>query len=111
MSDDLKNIVGKNIKSQREKHGETSVQLSTILGVSQSTVSDWENGKKMPRVGAIEKMSDHWNINKTSLLNEQTQKNENMELLAAHIDDGVTEDQMDEILNYIDYIKNKYKKD
>lgn len=46
MNSDLKNIIGSNIRSFRKKHHETVTSLSKIIGVSQSTVSDWETGKK-----------------------------------------------------------------
>lgn len=46
MNSDLKNIIGSNIRSFRKKHHETVTSLSKIIGVSQSTVGDWETGKK-----------------------------------------------------------------
>lgn len=46
MNSDLKNIIDSNIRSFRKKHHETVTSLSKIIGVSQSTVGDWETGKK-----------------------------------------------------------------
>ena len=62
MIKDIKTIFGENLKRLRNKRQVTSVDLASILGVSQSTISDWENGKKMPRAGAIEKLSDYFKI-------------------------------------------------
>lgn len=71
MTDDLKLTFGKNMKKYRSLNNETSKELAEIIGVSQSTISDWENGKKMPRAGAIESLASHWRINKSQLLLSQ----------------------------------------
>lgn len=65
---DIKQIFAENIKRYRKIHNENAVDLAAALGVAQSTISDWENGKKMPRSGAIERISDHYKINKSDLL-------------------------------------------
>ena len=71
MTDDLKITFGKNMKKYRSLNNETSKELAETIGVSQSTISDWENGKKMPRAGAIESLASHWKINKSQLLISQ----------------------------------------
>lgn len=107
MTDELKKIIGKNIKKYRDLHNETSVQLAESIGSSQSTVSDWENGKKMPRAGSIEKLAQHWKIPKSKLLNEPKPTNSNLDTIAAHIDDDVTEEEMRDIMKYIDFVKSQ----
>ena len=109
MSDDLKDIIVSNIRSLRGVHNETSTSLAKTLGVSQSTVSDWENGKKMPRAEAIEKMANHWNINKSQILTKKKKTSVKADLIAAHIGNNVTEEEMNDILNYIDLIKRAHK--
>jgi len=37
------------VKNYREKRGFTQVQMARLLGVTNMTVSNWENGKKRPR--------------------------------------------------------------
>lgn len=111
MTDNLKIIIGKNIKKYRELNNETSSELAETIHSSQSTISDWENGKKMPRAGSIEKLSQHWKIPKTKLLNEESTVNENIETIAAHIDDNVTPEQLEKITEYIDFITKDNKKD
>lgn len=111
MTDKLKNIIGKNIRKYRNLHNETSQELSEIIDVSRSTISEWENGNKMPRAGSIEKLSQHWKIPKTKLLNEESSVNENIETIAAHLDDNVTPEQLEQITKYIDFITKDNKKD
>lgn len=111
MTDKLKNIIGKNIRKYRESHNETSLELSEVIGVSRSTISEWENGNKMPRAGSIEKLSQHWKIPKSKILNEQTPIDTNVQTIAAHLNDNVTADQLKKITDYIDYITKDNEKD
>lgn len=71
----IKDIVGSNIKKYRTMNNETLVELAEAINAAQSSISDWETGKKMPRVGAIEKLASHWGINKTKLLIEASDDN------------------------------------
>jgi transcriptional regulator with XRE-family HTH domain len=62
-------------------------QLAERLGVSSATVSDWENGKKMPRPENIEALSRELAVSMEYLLNtgvsEYSQKtNELSQILA-----------------------------
>lgn len=107
MTDELKNTIGKNIRKYRDLNNETSLELSEIIGVSRSTISEWENGNKMPRAGSIEKLAQHWKIPKSKLLNEPEPINSNLDAIAAHIDDDVTEEEMRDIMKYIDFVKSK----
>lgn len=111
MTDKLKNTIGKNIKKYRDLNNETSLELSEIIGVSRSTISEWENGNKMPRAGSIEKLSQHWKIPKSKILNEQTPIDNNVQTIAAHINDDVTPEQLEKITEYIDFITKDNKKD
>ena len=58
---------------QRIKHlrGEmTHMEFADMLGVSPQAVSDWENAKRMPRIGVIEKLSEQFNVPKSYILGE-----------------------------------------
>lgn len=73
---DIREVFAENLKRLRNVRDETTVDLAEALGVAQSTISDWENAKKMPRAGAIERISEHYNVNKTDLLQEEEQVKE-----------------------------------
>lgn len=111
MNSDLKNIIGSNIRSFRKKHYETVTSLSKIIGVSQSTVSDWETGKKMPRADNIKKIANHWQISTSQLLTNYQKLNKLYNLIGGHIDDSFTTKEINDILNYIDLIKRAHKKE
>jgi transcriptional regulator with XRE-family HTH domain len=41
-----------------------------IAGVSDKAVSAWENGTRTPRMGAIEKIANHFGINKSEIIED-----------------------------------------
>lgn len=90
--------IAQNIKEFREAHGLTQAELGKIAEVSDKAVSTWENGKNAPRMGAIEKICEHYNIPKSQLLEgignikkltpEDEQKNQYVEeLKSASLDE------------------------
>lgn len=68
MVDDLKDIIAHNLERLRKLNNKSMSEIAEAIGVSQSTVSDWENGKKMPRSGSIQKLADYFGVPKTDLL-------------------------------------------
>lgn len=68
MADDLKDIFSNNLQRLRHLKNISMTELAEVIGVSQSTISDWENGKKMPRSGSIQKIADYFGVPKTELL-------------------------------------------
>lgn len=46
----MKKTLGKRIKEARRVRGWTQARLAEKLGISQPNISDWERGKKSPRV-------------------------------------------------------------
>ena len=46
------------------------VELSRIIGVSESTVGKWILCKSMPRMGIIQKLADHFHVGKSYFLEE-----------------------------------------
>ncbi|MEF7566086.1 XRE family transcriptional regulator [Bacillus infantis] len=63
--------IGTNIKKLREKHNLSQKELAEIAGVSDKAVSTWENGIKEPRMGALQKIADHFGILKSDLIEDQ----------------------------------------
>lgn len=86
MEEDLKVVFGRNLAKFRSLKNISMTQLADSIGVSQSTVSDWEHGKKMPRSGAIQKIADYFNIEKSDLLLDSDQKINNITPLDGVVD-------------------------
>jgi repressor LexA len=75
--------IAKNIKKLREKHNLTQKELAEIAGVTDKSVSAWENGQKEPRMGAIQKIADHFGILKSDIIEDQKIKNINKNKLTG----------------------------
>ena len=60
--------ISQNIKDLRQQYSLTQSEFGEIAGVSDKAVSTWENGTAEPRMGAIQKISDYFNISKGQLL-------------------------------------------
>ena len=60
--------IGENIKRLRIMHGLSQKELARIAGVSDKAVSTWESGSKEPRMGAVQKIADHFGLKKSNLI-------------------------------------------
>lgn len=65
--------IAENIKKIREHYGLTQAELGEIAGVSDKAVSTWENGTAEPRMGAIQKIAEHFHISKGSIVDDKDQ--------------------------------------
>lgn len=63
--------ISENIKNLRLKYGLSQKELGLIAGVTDKAVSTWEQGIKEPRMGAIQKMADHFGIKKSDIIEDQ----------------------------------------
>lgn len=62
--------ISENIKLLRECYKLSQKELAQIAGVSDKAVSTWENGTKEPRMGAIQKIADHFGLKKSNLIED-----------------------------------------
>ena len=66
-----KAILSKNLKYYIERSGNDRRELAETWGFPYSTVTDWINGKKYPRIDRIEIMADYFGILKSDLIEEK----------------------------------------
>lgn len=69
-----KEILSRNLKYYIERSGKDRRELAEIWGFPYSTVTEWINGKKYPRIDRIEIMADYFGILKSDLIEEKTEK-------------------------------------
>ena len=62
--------ISENIKEIRRRFSLTQQQLGEIAGVSDKAVSTWESGLAEPRMGAIQKIADHFNISMSEIVDD-----------------------------------------
>ena len=66
-----KAIFSKNLKRYIQQSGKDRRELAEIWGFPYSTVTEWINGKKYPRIDRIEIMADYFGIQKSDLIEEK----------------------------------------
>ena len=74
-----KDVFSKNLKYYIERSGKSRKELAEIWGFPYSTLSEWANGKKYPRIDRIEIMANYFGILKSDLIEEKTKEHRSMQ--------------------------------
>lgn len=74
-SSDIELVISKNLKKLLKEHNINQNELSTIAGVSESAAGKWILGKATPRMGAVQKIADHFDLPKSYILKEDYDDN------------------------------------
>ena len=79
-----KEIFAKNLKRYIEQSGKDRRDLADTWGFKYSTVSEWLNAKKYPRIDKIQIMADYFGIAMSDLIEEKmsAEKENDNEILA-----------------------------
>lgn len=67
----IKKVFSTNLKYYMKKNNVTPKEISEYTNFSKQSVSNWINGKLMPRMGVVEKLSLYFKIAKSDLLEEK----------------------------------------
>ena len=95
-----------NLKEARLRSGLSQKEVAKNIGIAKSTYSLYESGNREPNVNTIKKIADCLNVSADTLLG----LNEEPTTLAAHFDgEEYTEDELDEIRQFAEFVKNKRK--
>ncbi len=101
-----------NIRKLRKSHNLTMKQLGEMMGVSESTISLYENNKAQPDIGMMYKMADYFGVSIDFLLGRKTD-----ELKEKTTDDklvvdilSLTEEEKTLVEGYVSGIKARRKK-
>ena len=93
-----------NLKWAREQKGLSQKDVSEKIEVAKSTYSLYESGKREPNVQTIKKIADVLDVSADELLGIDTEPT----TLAAHFDgDEYTEEELNEIRQFADFVKNR----
>jgi transcriptional regulator with XRE-family HTH domain len=104
---DNKDIFASNLKRQMELKGKSRNDISTALGISYFTITDWVKGKKYPRMDKVEMLANYFGIPKSDLIEDkkesspvEIQLNEGEKML-LELFRKIPEDQQGLVLNLI----------
>lgn len=67
----LRNIFARNLRHYLEERGYNQSDLCKYMSVSSATVSDWCNGRKMPRADKIQSIANWLKVNIGELMDEK----------------------------------------
>ena len=122
-NDKMKRLFSQRLVGVMQENNINQVELSKILGVSESTVGKWILCKAIPRMGVIQKLSDYFHVGKSYFLEEdanagyytdptvneyaeQLRMNPNMRLLFDATKD-MTKEDIDYVVDLVNRLKNK----
>lgn len=105
-----KEIFSKNLRNCIKNKGKDRREISLDLGISYSTLTDWINGKKFPRIEKIDMLADYFGISKFDLMEDfDSIKKDNDRLSAIIVKLRTNKELLDvvEKLVYLDKTKLK----
>jgi len=80
-----KDIFAKNLKRQLSLKNKTQADIVNDLNLTSSTVSDWVNGKKYPRMDKVQIIADYLGIYKSDLIEEKKEHSDEEIYKSANI--------------------------
>ena len=78
-------IFSKNLKLFITKSGRDRKEVAEDLEIPYSTLTDWINGKKYPRIDNIEKIAKYFGVSKSNLIEDFEEKQKDNDVLATII--------------------------
>ena len=63
--------IADNLRHIRHMSGLTQEEFGQVAGVSAMAVSQWENGRAVPRMGAVQRIADHFGLSKGAVIDEE----------------------------------------
>lgn len=107
MPDGVREQIAKNIQYYRKKRKLTQKELARQLGVNNSAVSNWETGANSIDIDTLFRVCKILGVTANDMYGI---KPEEPQTIAAHFDgDEYTEDELDEIRKYAEFVKSKRK--
>lgn len=80
-----KEVFAKNLRELVKQSGKDRKEITKALGLPYSTLTDWMNGKKYPRIDNIEKLAAYFKISKSDLIEDFDEKKEDNDKLSTII--------------------------
>jgi transcriptional regulator with XRE-family HTH domain len=96
---------GNKIKELREKQGMTQSELAKRLNISDKTISSWENGTRLPRMGLVESISKILNVSKSDLFDNK--KSPSLTEQAMQKFNNLSPEEQKQAIDYLDYLISK----
>lgn len=97
--------VNEMIVNLREKRNISQRELANRIGINKSVMNRIESGERDVRAHELEAIANYFDVSTDYLLGRE--EFDNRDLLAAHIDDDLTEEERIEIEKYLKFIRSQ----
>ncbi len=97
--------IGENIRQLRKRYNISQNELGEIAGVTGKAVSTWENDVKMPRMKAIQRIADYFEIDISDILSGERLP-EDIDFALFSEAKTLTDEQKQSILSYIKFLQS-----
>lgn len=94
----------------RDSKGLKDADVAKATGITKSTFSDWKSGRSKPKYEKLKKIADFLGTTADYIKTGEEKEAGKPNTLAAHFDgDEFTEEELDEIKKFAEYVKSKRK--
>ena len=99
-----------------EARGLKAADVCRGTGLPSSLFSEWKRGKSTPKADKMKRIADYFGVSIEYLMTGKESKNQTtepspVETLAAHFEgEELSEEEMEEIMNYVEFVKSRRKK-
>lgn len=107
-------MLAERIRELRQKKNLTQKDIADKLIISHQTVGSWERGRTEPSSDALKELATIFDVsidyllgNESSLDTDDIKQARHLRNIATHLDSDITEEEMNEILSFIDFIKQR----
>ncbi|AVF22839.1 helix-turn-helix transcriptional regulator [Paenibacillus larvae] len=107
MNEKEKKQMGLRIKKLREEKGLTQDELAEMLGMKRTNIANYEAGRVIPPGNVLRDLADIFAVSTDYLLGRETSGE--VYTIAAHHDGEWTEEELEEIERFKEFVKSKRK--
>ena len=107
-----KEVFAENLNYYMKMYNKDRNEICKILEIPYTTLSDWLNAKKYPRIDSIELLANYFNIQKSDLIEDKNKKvTDELELLFDKHKDILTDSDKNIIKTIIEERKKEIDKE
>ena len=109
----------KMLRKLRKEKGISMKELGAQVGVAESTISQYETGKRQPDFNMLLKLSSYFDVSVDYLLKGDTVKterpvvsvtDEDIKFALFHGDETISDEAYEEVKAFAEFVKQKYQK-
>ena len=104
-------VFGERLKQLRAKHNVTQQQLADYLGVNRTSIAGYETKGKHPDFDKLRALANYFDVTCDYLIGQEDEESRDL-TIATHrtmFDEDLPKDAKDELDEFVNYLKFKYK--